>query len=345
MELLGCHEVSCPQTANVAMAAARNTAESTLRAIHNVGFILFPSHSAFATMSPHPATPFIMATLLPLSQRASINFGYIVADMVSDVLSVDQRECGVCPRTCIGADNIKEACMTINDNRPVVGWIGTGRMGAAMVTRLAVAGSALTVWNRTRSKAEPLAEYGCLIADNIAQLRGLDVVFTMVSTPADLEQVLLGEGGLLADPDIAPTVIVDCSTVSTEASAQLRAVCEQRGVEFLAAPVSGNAKVVRAGGLSIAASGPLETYERVEPLLRHIGKAVTYVGEGDAARLVKICHNLMLGVVTQSLAEITVLAEKGGVSRAAFLEFLNDSVMGSVFARYKSLLSPPSRSP
>ncbi|MFD6157400.1 NAD(P)-dependent oxidoreductase [Nocardia sp. NPDC060256] len=226
--------------------------------------------------------------------------------------------------------------MTTNGNGPAVGWIGTGRMGAAMVTRLALAGSAPTVWNRTRSKAEPLAEYGCLIAGDIAHLRGLDVVFTMVSTPADLEQVLLGDGGLLADPDIAPAVVVDCSTVSTEASAQLRTVCEQRGVEFLAAPVSGNAKVVRAGGLSIAASGPLDTYERVEPLLRQIGKSVTYVGEGEVARLVKICHNLMLGVVTQSLAEITVLAEKGGVSRAAFLEFLNDSVMGSVFTRYKS---------
>jgi 3-hydroxyisobutyrate dehydrogenase-like beta-hydroxyacid dehydrogenase len=74
----------------------------------------------------------------------------------------------------------------------------------------------------------------------------------------------------------------------------------------------------------------------VAPLLRHIGKAVTYVGEGDTARLVKICHNIFLGVVTQSLAEITVLAERGGVSRAAFLDFLNNSVMGSVFTRYKS---------
>lgn len=217
-----------------------------------------------------------------------------------------------------------------------VGWIGTGRMGAAMAARLAKAGVRLTAWNRTRSKAEPLAEHGCAIADTIAELRSLDVVFTMVSTPADLEQVLLGEGGLLADPDTVPGVVVDCSTVSTESSAAMREACSQRGVAFLAAPVSGNGKVVKAGGLSLVVSGPEETYDLVAPLLQHIGKSVTYVGEGDVARLVKICHNLFLGVVTQSMAEITVLAEKGGVSRAAFLDFLNNSVMGSVFTRYKS---------
>jgi 3-hydroxyisobutyrate dehydrogenase-like beta-hydroxyacid dehydrogenase len=116
----------------------------------------------------------------------------------------------------------------------------------------------------------------------------------------------------------------------------MREACEQRGVDFLSAPVSGNGKVVRSGGLTLVVSGPQETYERFAPLLDHIGKSVTYVGEGDVARLVKICHNLMLGVVTQSLAEITVLAEKGGVPRHAFLEFLNNSVMGSVFTRYKS---------
>jgi len=217
-----------------------------------------------------------------------------------------------------------------------IGWIGAGRMGAAMASRLARAGHDVTVWNRTRSKAEALTEVGCSVADTIADLRGHDVVFTMVSTPADLEQVLVGEGGLLADPDNVPSAVVDCSTVSTESSAAMRAACTERGVDFLAAPVSGNGKVVRAGGLSLVVSGPEETYQRVSHLLDELGKGATYVGDGDLARLAKICHNLMLGVVTQNLAEITVLAEKGGIPRAAFLEFLNNSVMGSVFTRYKS---------
>lgn len=217
-----------------------------------------------------------------------------------------------------------------------VGWIGAGRMGAAMAVRLARAGVKPHVWNRTRAKAEALTGVGCTVADAIADLRGHDVVFTMVSAPADLEQVLLAEGGLLADPARLPGAVVDCSTVSTESSEWIRAACQQRGVDFLAAPVSGNGKVVASGGLSLVVSGPRRTFDRVEHLLLHLGKAATYVGDGDQARLVKICHNLLLGVVTQSLAEITVLAERGGVSRAAFLEFLNDSVMGSVFTRYKS---------
>ena len=221
----------------------------------------------------------------------------------------------------------------MQQNATTVGWIGAGRMGAAMAVRLERAGVAPTIWNRTRAKAEAT---GCAVADRIADLRDRDVVFTMVSTPADLEQVLLGEDGLLADRNRLPGIVVDCSTVSTESSELIRAECLSRGVQFLAAPVSGNGKVVKAGKLSIAVSGPEQTYRRVEHLLRHIARSVTYVGEGDVARLVKICHNLMLGVVTQCLAEITVLAEKGGVSRAAFLAFLNDSVMGSTFTRYKS---------
>jgi 3-hydroxyisobutyrate dehydrogenase-like beta-hydroxyacid dehydrogenase len=106
--------------------------------------------------------------------------------------------------------------------------------------------------------------------------------------------------------------------------------------ELLATPVSGNPKVIAAGKLTVAVSGPKDAYETVKPLLQTFGRGVTYVGEDEVARLVKIAHNIFLGVVTQSLAEITVLVEKGGVTRAAFLEFLNDSVMGSIFTRYKS---------
>jgi 3-hydroxyisobutyrate dehydrogenase-like beta-hydroxyacid dehydrogenase len=116
----------------------------------------------------------------------------------------------------------------------------------------------------------------------------------------------------------------------------VRLAAETRGTDVLAAPVSGNPKVAAAGRLTIAVSGPQDAFERARPILEVLGSGVTYVGEGDGARLVKICHNLMLGVVAQTLAEITVLAEKGGVSRAAFLAFLNDSVMGSTFTRYKS---------
>ena len=109
-----------------------------------------------------------------------------------------------------------------------------------------------------------------------------------------------------------------------------------RGIEYLAAPVSGNAKVIKAGKLSFVCSGPRAAYDAALPFLRMIAPAASYVGEGELARIVKICHNVFLGVVTQSLAEITVLAQKAGVPRHAFLDFINQSVMGSTFSRYKT---------
>lgn len=218
---------------------------------------------------------------------------------------------------------------------PTVGWIGTGRMGFALALRLLKAGYDVTAWNRTRSKAEPLAGQGAKIADLPADLADRDIVFVMVAADKDLEAVISGEGGLLA-AGRTPKIIVDSSTVSPEASARIRTVAAGCGAQFLAAPVSGNPKVIGAGKLTIAASGPREAYQQAEPLLKTFGRGVTYVGEGETARLVKIAHNVFLGVVIQALTEITTLAERGGVSRAAFLEFLNDSVLGSTFTRYKS---------
>jgi 3-hydroxyisobutyrate dehydrogenase len=217
-----------------------------------------------------------------------------------------------------------------------LGWVGTGRMGYALATRLLDAGCDVAVYNRTRAKAEPLAELGATVVDTPAELAHRDIVFTMVAGPDDFKAVVLGENGLLSRADTAPAVVVDSSTVSPEASAEVRARTEARNVALLAAPVSGNPSVVDAGKLTVVVSGPNEAWEAARPYLEVFGAGATYVGEGDVARLVKICHNLMLGVVAQSLAEITVLAEKGGVSRAAFLEFLNKSVMGSMFTRYKT---------
>jgi 3-hydroxyisobutyrate dehydrogenase len=217
-----------------------------------------------------------------------------------------------------------------------LGWVGTGRMGYALATRLLEAGCDVAVYNRTRAKAEPLAELGAAVVDSPAELADRDIVFTMVAGSEDFKAVVLGENGLLSRSDAAPSVIVDSSTVSPEASAEVRASTDARDVALLAAPVSGNPSVVDAGRLTVVVSGPSDAWEAARPYLERFGAGATYVGEGDLARLVKICHNLMLGVVAQSLAEITVLAEKGGVSRAAFLEFLNKSVMGSTFTRYKT---------
>lgn len=220
-------------------------------------------------------------------------------------------------------------------NQTSLGWLGTGRMGIAMAGRLADAGLALTVWNRTRSKAEPLAARGAAVAGTIADLARCDVVFVMVAGPGDLEQVVSGPHGLLG-ADHKPAVIVDCSTVSAQVSARVRAACERAGVEFLAAPVSGNPHVVAEGGACIVASGPAATFDRVKPFLDQIARTTVHAGEGEQARLVKLCHNLYLGMLVQALVEVTVLAEKGGTDRDAFLTFLNGTVLGSEWTRRRA---------
>jgi len=217
-------------------------------------------------------------------------------------------------------------------SRHTVGWIGAGRMGFEMAGRLAKSGSDVLVWNRTREKATPLEKYGARAAHQIDELASRDIVFCMVSTWKDVKEVVTN----LLKGNAQPRMLIECSSISLEGSAELREILEKKGIQYLAAPVSGNAKVIKAGKLSFVCSGPKQAYEEAKPFLDAMGKGSSWVGEGELARIVKICHNVFLGVVTQSLAEVTVLAEKAGVPRHAFLEFMNQSVMGSTFTRYKT---------
>jgi 3-hydroxyisobutyrate dehydrogenase len=216
-----------------------------------------------------------------------------------------------------------------------IGWIGLGRMGEAMVKRLLKGGFEVSVWNRTRSKAQPLADHGAQIANSKLDLAGCEVVFTMVSTTDDLKQVLFGEGGLVTGRQ-RPQVVVDSSSISQEGSAQIRARLEALGVAYLCAPVSGNAKVAKAGKLLVVASGPKALYDKAQPFLAAMARKAMWVGEGELARVWKIAHNTMFGVIIQNLCEITVLAEKAGIPRHVFLESINDSVLGSMYTRYKT---------
>ncbi len=221
----------------------------------------------------------------------------------------------------------------MGDQVTTLGWVGVGRMGHALVSRLLAAGYEVAVYNRTREKALDLVDLGATVVDSVAELADRDIVFTMVAGSADVEEVV---SALLSRAGVQPGLIVDSTTISPAAAADIRARAAERGTAMLAAPVSGNPKVAASGRLTIAASGPAAAWERARPYLELLCRKVTYVGEGESARLVKVCHNLMLGVVAQCMAEITVLAEKGGVNRADLWEFMNDSVMGSVFTRYKT---------
>ena len=223
-----------------------------------------------------------------------------------------------------------------NDLRHKLGWIGTGRMGFKLAERLLAAGCDLSIYNRTRAKAEPLGAAGGVLVDSPAELANCDIVFSMVGGDDDFREVTLGDKGVLTQEGAAPKILVDSTTISAGMSGEVRVAGDKVGTKLLAAPVSGNPEVVASGKLTLVVSGPADAFATAQPYLDLFGQSSTYVGDADAARLAKICHNLMLGIVTQCMAEITVLAEKGGLERSAFLEFLNKSVMGSVFTRYKT---------
>jgi len=219
-----------------------------------------------------------------------------------------------------------------------IGWIGMGRMGFSMAERLVKAGYDLSVWNRTKSKAEPLQKSGAKVVDKLADLAGVDVLFSIVSAGPDLDEVYFGKNGVVTTGgNKLPKIFVDCSTIAVEESIEVRKRLKERGSDFICAPVSGNAKVIKAGKLSSVCSGPEAAFRTVEPMIKAFApRGVSYVGDGELARVCKIAHNVMLGVVIENLIEITLLVNKLGVPRHAFLSFLNNGVMGSMFTAYKS---------
>ena len=219
-----------------------------------------------------------------------------------------------------------------------IGWIGVGRMGAPMAARLLKAGYPVAIWNRTRAKAETEELKGATVVGSRAALADVDVLFTMLSTGKDVIDVCFGPDGMFRHGlKETPRLIIDCSTIGMDESAEVRAGLDKLGVQFLAAPVSGNPKCVRAGKFCCVVSGPKDAYDRVKPLLLAIApRGAAYAGEGELARMCKIAVNLMLAVVNENMMEVALLAQKAGVPRHAFLQFLNDSVVGSTFTRYKT---------
>jgi 3-hydroxyisobutyrate dehydrogenase len=223
------------------------------------------------------------------------------------------------------------------DNKQKIGWIGMGRMGYPMAERLIKAGHDVSIWNRTRSKAEPLGKLGGKVVDNLFDLKEVDVLFSIVAAGKDVEQVYFGKNSVTGHGGKIPKVFVDCSSIAVEESAAIRDKLKQLGADYVASPVSGNAKVIKAGKLSAVISGPEAVCKAVTPLIEVFApQGVSYVGDGELARICKIAHNVMLGVVIENLIEITLLANKMGVPRHAFLAFMNNGVMGSMFTAYKT---------
>ncbi|MFV0407920.1 MAG: NAD(P)-dependent oxidoreductase [Propioniciclava sp.] len=213
--------------------------------------------------------------------------------------------------------------------------LGLGRMGTAFAERLLAAGHEVTVWNRTPGRARALLADGAREAASLAAAAEAEVVHSMVLDDQALA-ALYGDQGLFAGAH-TPRVWIDSSTVSPGAAQAAAAVAAAAGTSFVSAPVSGNPGVVRAGQAIFAVSGDDDrSLETATAVLQDIGRATYLVGEGVSAATVKLCTNALLGITMQALAEVAVLGERAGVSRAGLMAFLNDSVMASAFTRYKT---------
>jgi 3-hydroxyisobutyrate dehydrogenase-like beta-hydroxyacid dehydrogenase len=208
-------------------------------------------------------------------------------------------------------------------------------MGAAMADRLMLAGIELAVYNRTPSKADAFVERGAVRLESLADAAKRDIVFTMVTDDAALDE-LYADGGLLSGSAV-PAIWIDGSTVSVAAATRAAAAAHAVGSRYVSAPVSGNPTVVSAGNAIFAISGDAEALDVSEELLRLVGRAVMRVGSAAEANVVKLCVNALLAVTMQSVAEIAVLADRAGVPRAALMSFLNESAVGSPFTRYKTV--------
>lgn len=219
-----------------------------------------------------------------------------------------------------------------------VAFLGLGRMGAVMASRLLESGVSLSVWNRTAAKCDPLVEHGAVRLDDVRDAAGADVVFSMVLDDGALAALHDPASGLLSGPadDRRLRVWIDGSTVSPAAAEAAADAAAAAGVAYVSAPISGNPGVVKAGNAIFAISGDESALGVAEELCLRMGRAVHRVGSRAEANVVKLCTNALLAVTMQSIAEIAVLGDMLGVSRAALMGFVNDSAIGSPFSTYKT---------
>lgn len=220
--------------------------------------------------------------------------------------------------------------------RPSVAWLGLGRMGTVMAERLLDAGFEIGVWNRTPEKAAGIVGRGARLLTSPAQAAEYDVAYSMILDDLALARLHAPADGLLRDRPGRLRTWIDGSTVSPEAAARAGEAATVAGVAFVSAPVSGNPGVVTAGRAIFAVSGPEAGLDAAEPVLAALGRATYRMGPGTEANAVKLATNTLLAVVMQTLAEVAVLAERAGVPRAALMEFINDSAVGSPFSAYKT---------
>jgi 3-hydroxyisobutyrate dehydrogenase-like beta-hydroxyacid dehydrogenase len=210
--------------------------------------------------------------------------------------------------------------------KPTVGFIGLGLMGHPMALNLLKAGYALTVWNRTRARAEDLVKAGATLAETPRETAaGADVLFMIVSDPPAVEAVLWGADGALAGLRKG-SVLVDSSTVSPDLARRSAAACAERGVEYLDAPVTGGTWGAEKGELVFMVGGEAATLARVEPLLGVMGKRWFLLGPNGAGQTIKLAMNLILALEVEALAEALAIVKAAGLPGERLVEVMQSSM-------------------
>lgn len=216
-----------------------------------------------------------------------------------------------------------------------IGWIGLGKIGLPMAARLASSGRAVAGFDVAAERRDLARAAGIGIVESLdAAARGRAIVIASLPDDRVLRAAMLGAEGALAAMEPG-AVLVETSTVSPEASAEVAQAAEARGVLYLRAPISGNASVAHTGALACLASGPREAFERAQPVLATFTRAQRWLGEDEEARYAKLAVNLMIAVSAGMMAEALVLARRGGVAPRDMLAVMAESAIASPMVLYK----------
>ena len=217
-----------------------------------------------------------------------------------------------------------------------IGWIGLGKMGIPMSQNLLKADYPVTVYNRTKEKTKALADAGAQVADAPKALAAdVDVVISMISDDPVLEAVSAGADGAFAGAKPG-SIFIDMSTVSPAASARVAAAADEKGIQYLRAPVSGSTALAEAGTLTIFASGPKDAYDKCVDIFGAMGQKSFHVGDGEQARYLKLVLNMMVGLTSAMTAEALTFGEVGGMDWNDMIEIVNNSVVASPLVGYKA---------
>ena len=201
-----------------------------------------------------------------------------------------------------------------------ISYLGLGNMGSGMASNLLKAGYKLSVWNRNGEKCEPFARKGARVADTPANaVRDVDLVMYSLSNDQAVEEVVFGANGILTGIQ-AGQIAMDMSTVLPATSLREQEAYAKRGADFLDAPAFGSKKESADAKLWILAAGKREAFEKVKPVLQHLGQTIHYFGKNGNAAAMKLVGNLIVALEMEALAEGLVLAQKAGLDLSTVME-------------------------